>query len=156
MVQENLLCLNAQKSCVIPVAKDKFLASDIPTLFIGGNQLKLVDKAKNLGFVINSRLACDDHVNEVVSKIFFTLRCLRATSPYVPVATKKKLITSLIVPYITYFEIVYGKLDSHSLHKLNIAINSATRYVFGLKKYDHLSSMRNSILGCDLQNFLNA
>lgn len=39
---------------------------------------------------------------------------------------------------------------------INAAFNFAARYVQGVKKFDHLNTHRNSILGFDLRNFLKA
>lgn len=40
----NLISLNAQKSCVLPIYKDKISVFQIPTLLIGTDQLKVVEK----------------------------------------------------------------------------------------------------------------
>lgn len=41
------------------------------------------------------------------------------------------------------------------LKKLNRCFNAAIRYVFRLRKYDHLSAFRNRLIGCSLSAFFD-
>ena len=91
----------------------------------------------------------------VISKIYFVLRNLRLSSGFTPTEIRMKLAKQLIVPYVTYFANIYCKLDSSSLHKLNVALNLTTRYVYGLHRFEHVSSWSRKLLGCSLENFLN-
>ena len=151
----NRLTLNSLKSCVLPISKQKIDSSSIPPILLDSTQLKLVEKVRNLGYVVNTSLSCADHVNSLVSKIYFTLRNLRMTSEFTPTETKQHLVKQLIMPLINYSATVYSKLDSASLHKLQVAFNSATRYVYNIRKYDHLNSWKNKILGCSLESYLD-
>lgn len=88
----NDLRLNSEKSYVLPISK-KHNNSDVPQLFIAGSCLKFVSKVSNLGFIINSSLSCDDHVNSVVCKVYSILRNLRMTAAYTPVDVRKTCVT---------------------------------------------------------------
>lgn len=101
-------------------------------------------------------MSCIDHINSVVKNIYLTLRNLRLSADFTPLKTKKKLVQTLIMPIVTYSEVVYSKLDSGSMHKLNVAFNNVTRYVYGLKRYDHISNWKKDILGCDIEGYLKA
>ena len=111
-------------------------------------------KVSNLGFIINHKLSCEDHIKSVVGKIYFTLRNLRVSSNAVPVATKLLLVKQLIFPFIHYFENVYAKLDSHSMHILLVALNNAIRFIYGLRRYDHISQYKDVLFGCSLEIYL--
>lgn len=152
--QRNHLKLNPDKSCVLPIKHGGFDLESLPTVFLGNTSLKFVSKTKYLGFHINSYLDCKDHINSVVSKIYLTLRNLRITGSFIPTELKRKLVIQLIVPHITYAAEVYSKLDSLSLHKLQVSFNNATRYVFNLRKYSSISSYNKIILGINLQDYL--
>ena len=130
---DNKLTLNAKKSYVLPISKISMNNLLFPSIQIGHSSLQFVSKIKNLGFYINSSMTAVDHINSVVKRVYLTLRNLRLSAYYTPINTKKKLIRTLIIPIICYSEVVYSKLDAASMQKLNVAINNATRYVFGLR-----------------------
>jgi hypothetical protein len=52
---------------------------DIPplTLLIGSDDIKVVPKAHNLGFVLNERVTATDHFKEVCQKLYWILHSLR-------------------------------------------------------------------------------
>ncbi|XP_017465500.1 PREDICTED: RNA-directed DNA polymerase from mobile element jockey-like [Rhagoletis zephyria] len=152
----NSLCLNASKSYVLPVCNSVVYVDCIPKLWIGTSPLSFTDKIRNLGFILNSKLTCTDHINKVVSSVYAILCKLRVSATFTPLETRRKLVLQLIMPIITYSEVVYSKLDSISCHKLNVAFNNATRYVYGIGRYEHISACRTNILGCSLENYLAA
>lgn len=151
--QRNLLCLNAAKSYVMPICKSVIDPTNIPPLWIGTAALMTTEKIKNLGFIVNNKLSCCDHVNKVVSNVYVTLRRLGMSASFTPQETRRKLAMQLILPHFTYSEIVYSKLDSKSVSKLNVAFNNVTRYVYGIGRYAHISPWRDKILGCSIINF---
>jgi len=152
--KNNCLALNPQKSCILPISKFDIPVSSISPVFVGDAQLNVVNKATNLGFVINSSLSCKDHINSVISKIYFTLRNLRRTAHFTPLRTKQLLVKQLILPTITYAEIVYSSLDSRSLQKLKVAFNFAARYIYNLKRFESVSNYVTSILGCTIETYI--
>lgn len=150
----NSLSLNPDKSCILPVKQGNLEVKHLPNVFLGPTPLKFVNKTKYLGFYINSSLSCVDHINNVISKIYHTLRNLRMTSPFTPTELKRKLVLQLIIPFISYAAEVYSQLDSHSLHKLQVSFNNVTRYVYGLNRFSSISAWRKMILGIDLVDYL--
>lgn len=127
----NGLCLNSEKSFVLPVCKRNIDCYVLPALYIGDKSLKFVSKVTNLGFVINTNLTCVDHINSVVGKVYYTLRNLRMSATFTPVCIRRKLAIQLILPIICYSELIYSKLDSQSAHKIDVVFNHVTRYVLG-------------------------
>jgi len=144
----NQLLLNPCKSCVLIISKNDHDCDSLPSLFIGEHVLSVVNSVKSLGFHINSKLNCVDHVNAIVKKTYIVLRNLRNSSDFTPEAIKIKLVKQLIIPYLSYMSCVYCKLDSSSLHKLEVLFNHVSRYVFG----NSVGSKK--LLGCSVQNFL--
>lgn len=98
-------------------------------------------------------MTCTDHVNSVVGKVYGILRNLRQSAVFTPMVTRRRLSVQLIVPIMTYSELVYNKLDSLSAHKFDVLFNNVTRYVYGLKKFDHISEWKTSLLGCEIHDF---
>ena len=146
-VSNNLL-LNPRKSCVVLISKYELDCDTVPSLFIGGHTLSVEKSAKSLGYHINSKLNCVDHVNEIVRKVYIILRNLRNSAEFTPEPIRIRLAKQLIIPYLSYMSCVYCKLDSLSLHKLEVLFNHVSRYVFG-----HCVGSKK-LLGCSVQNFL--
>uniref|UniRef100_W8B6W6 Putative RNA-directed DNA polymerase from transposon X-element n=3 Tax=Ceratitis capitata TaxID=7213 RepID=W8B6W6_CERCA len=151
------LILNKNKCFVLPISARKLTNLDfLPPIFIDNYPLKLVSKIKNLGYIINSNLTCTDHVNSIVSKVYLILRNLRQSAIYTPTATRRRLAIQIILPVIMYSEVVYSKHDSFSARKIDVMFNNVTRYVFGLSKYEHISSWKDQILGCTIADYHKA
>lgn len=120
-----------------------------------GKTIPYVDEVNNLGFFLNSTLSCESHINHVVKKIYCGLRQLYISSAFVPVAIKLNLVRALFMPIINYGSVVFSNPDSSSFRKLELAFNSAIRYVYGLRKFDHISRFSCSITGCSLREHIN-
>ena len=150
----NGLSLNPLKCSVLPISRNPINFGDIPPVFVGSTQLKLQDKTKSLGFTLNSSLTAASHISQVTKSMYFVLRTLRRSAEFTPQETRRKLVLQLMVPLISYFAEVFCTLDAHSLNKLQMAVNCATRYVFGLRRFDRLGHHRNKILGCTVKCFL--
>lgn len=151
---QNSLLLNPSKTKAIPFYKSQTTVSEFPHIILGNSQVEMTSKIKNLGIMFNSRLSWDDHINSVVSKIYGSLRGLSVSRAFLPVEVKLKLVKALIVPIITYGCELFADADATSLRKLKLALNSSARYVFNLRRYDHVSSYTSRILGCSLPCFL--
>ena len=154
--KKNNLQLNTGKCFVMPICKRSLDLINVPPIMIGDSNIQFADKIVNLGYYMNSSFSCVNHINAVVGKVYYTLRNLKLSQHYVPQETKLRLVKQLILPFVTYCSRVYCKPDSASLHKLQVALNFAARYVYDLQRYDDVSSYCKKILGCSLQNFLNA
>lgn len=111
--------------------------------------------------IFNSTLTWEDHFNHLSTKIYLGLRSLRALSYCTPQYTRLKLAQSLLLPHITYCDILFSHLAypnnnrfNSQFKKINTVFNNITRYVFTLKKFDHISPYNSSILNMTLTQFL--
>lgn len=136
------------------VSRRPYEVSSFPPVTLGGDIINYEDKVVNLGIVMNSRLDWDDHLAKATQTIYFGLRCLWNAARLFPVKTKMDLVKSLLVPHIIYFDVIVGELNSRNFGVLKRAFNSIVRFVFGLRKYDHISHVSNQILGVGLREYL--
>jgi len=150
---ENGFLLNVKKSFSIPISRNNLDFKDLPELFIGDTPISLVNKARNLGVVVNSKLTCVDHVNKTVGKIYAALRGLRVSAQYTPLEVRSRLAKQLLMPIFMYANVVYCKLDSASSHKIQVAFNSVLRYVYDLKTFEHVSESAVTFLNCTFENY---
>lgn len=152
----NGLTLNPRKTQAILFSKRGCNTGQFPSLYLGNFKIPYMESLTSLGYKLTSNLSCNDHVNFVVGRIYGALRKLWQSSDFTPLETKLHLVKSLLIPIISYFEVVYPRMDSCSEHKLLVAFNSMTRYIYGLRRFDHISAYQTKILGCTLLQYFNA
>ena len=150
----NKLQLNASKSCAIIIYVRDIPYHNLPQPRLGGEVISYSDRVKNLGVVFNKTLTWDAHVDYLTVCVYGILRRFWLLAYATPINIRRKLVVSLILPYFLYCDVVLSSMSSEVLGRLNVLFNSCTRYVFGLRRYDHLSEFRTNILGCDFNTFL--
>lgn len=151
---KNGLKLNLTKTQFIMFSL-RNISISVPRLYFGGEEVVLLNKVKDLGFVLNSGLGWTDHVSCIASKIYSGLRGLWWLSGLISRNTKLKLVKSLLIPHFTYGSVVFGDLTSTSKRILEMAFNACTRFVFGLSRYESTQIYRDKILGCSLFQYLD-
>ena len=114
-----------------------------------------MNEVKNLVFVVNSQLNCINHVNSTVQKMYFVLRKLWHIASFLHPELKLKLVKIFITPFIIYGSNVYESPDSSCMKKLQLSTNNCARFVYNMRKYDHISQYSLNILGTSLESFLN-
>lgn len=149
----NELKLNYSKSQVLHINSYN-LNITYPAVYIGDDVVPFVDKARNLGFIMNSKFTWDSHVSHICSNIYAGLRRLSKFKKSTPTKTKKALAHSLLITHLTYADIVMGSLSYEHRRTLNVAFNSITRYVYSLSRYDHITPFSKNLLGCSFDNYL--
>lgn len=107
----NGLVLNSQK-CLFMVLGTKNqieLVQNInPTILVNNVAISRVPMTRNLGLYLDEKLTFENHVNMKIGKCFVSLQQLYRLRPYLNVATRLKLVESLIISIIDYCDIVYG------------------------------------------------
>lgn len=151
---DNGLKINSNKSKCIVISRRLFDVSKIPPISIGADIINYEKKVTNLGIVMNSNLQWDDHLALTTQKIYYGLRCLWNAAKLFPIKTKTELIKSLLMPHIIYCDVIIGELNSRDNTTLGRAFNSMVRFVYGLRKYDHISHVYKNILGVGLHEYL--
>lgn len=152
----NGLLLNPSKSQVIPISKNNFNLRLLHDINLNNNKIKAVESVTSLGYTINRNLSGYNHTNVVIGRIYGCLRKLWISAYFTPQETRRKLVLTLVLPLITYAEVVYSSLDSLSQRKLQVAFNDAVRYIYGIRRYDHISVFARGLIGCTLQEYINA
>ena len=150
----NSLKINAQKSHCIIISKSAINVSTLPSISLNGDVIDYVSKVNNLGYVINERLDWSGQINRCSQSIFFGLRCLWNSAAVLPTGTKLKLVQTLLGHHIHSADVIVGQLDSANFMQLNKAFNAMTRFVFNLRRFDHVSHVSSEIFGFTLEKLL--
>ena len=78
--------------------------------------------------------------------MYLIIRKLWATSASIPQNVKLKLVKTFLIPILSYGGLIYSDIDSASREKLQLCLNNAARFVFGKRKYDHISTYASQIV----------
>ncbi|CAG9135534.1 unnamed protein product [Plutella xylostella] len=109
-----------------------------PLVFDGCN-IPFSSTVKDLGVTIDENLSWVPQVNSVSRRIFASLHSLLPLKNFLPFQTKRSLAMSLLLPILDYADVCYLDLTEALLNKLERLQNTCIRFIFGLRKYDHVS-----------------
>lgn len=153
--KNNRLNLNSSKTQAIALSHFPYNLDNVSPIMLNGSVVKYEKIVKTLGFTLNQNLTCIDHVNASVSRMYSVLRQLWKTAYFIPKDVKLKLVKMLLVPIISYHELIYGCLDKESLGKYQLLFNNAARYIYLKRKFDHISEFSTNILDCSISIFFD-
>ncbi len=114
----------------------------LPQVSFNNNLIPYMDHVKNVGIHIDKTLSWTMQLQEVSRKMFVSAGSLRRLRNFLPITTKIALAQSLLLPILDYADISYLDLSEDQLNKLERLQNFAIRFIFGLRKYDHVSEYR--------------
>ncbi|KAL1447319.1 hypothetical protein WDU94_005634, partial [Cyamophila willieti] len=100
---------------------------------------------KNLGLLFDEDLQWNSHVVNVGKKVYRKFHSLKRLKRFLPRKTKRLLCTSLLFPVIEYAGVVLSNMNGILLNKLQMLQNMCVRYIFDLKKFDHVSAHRRTL-----------
>ncbi|KAJ2946731.1 hypothetical protein O0L34_g12790 [Tuta absoluta] len=147
--QKHGLSVNPNKSQVIVIGGSKQVHRvnyDVaPFLTFNGVALPYSKVVKNLGVFFDTTLSWTYHVSQVSRRIFASLGSLKRWKNLLPVRTKVELAQSLLVPILDYADVCYLDLNEDLLDKLQRLQNICIRFIYGLRKFDHVSEYRNRL-----------
>lgn len=148
------LRLNPKKSKVLPIYKKPIDVTVVSKAQLAQCPIEWVVSARNLGIVFNRTLSWDTHINTTIGKVYGGLRTLWATQRFLPITTKLMLAKTLLLPVLLYGCEIFFTTDYNSRRKLNVIYNNIARYIFNLKRRDHVSRFSKQISGCTFDNLL--
>ena len=152
--KNNYLHINASKSQCVLISYLNLDISALPPVTLDGNIIEYVTKVNNLGYIINNKLKWNDLVNKSCKSIFYGLRCLWNCANVLSSEVRSRIVQSLLGHHIFLSDVVIGNLDSMNKANLQKAFNAMTRFVFGLRRFDHISHLNDKIFGFTLDKLL--
>lgn len=138
--------VNAKKTQAIVIGSPYFISrmseSVVKNLSFDGTIIPFSATVRNLGIIMDQTLSWSAQVADVSRKVFASLHSLRRLQNFLPLSTKITLAQSLLLPLLDYGDISYLDLAEGLLDRLDRLQNVCIRYIFGLRKYDHVSHYR--------------
>jgi Reverse transcriptase (RNA-dependent DNA polymerase) len=151
--RKNGLLLNPRKSQAMLII-NRNSPRNLPQILLGSEPVEWGSSVKDLGIYVDSRLNFSRHVSDICSKVYTTLHRLRLLKYLTPRHIRLKLCKSLILPFFYYGAEFCTNLREQDARRLEIAFNSCIRYVFNIRRFDHISGYRDSLLGLPFKSFL--
>lgn len=143
------LLVNPVKTQVIILGTKHMLSkldmASISPITVNKTPISFSQHVTNLGLHITCDLAWDTHVAEISKKIYSSMHMLKRLQWFIPLKTKLMLVNSLLLPIIDYADVCYPDINEDVLNRLDRLLNVLIRFVFGLRKYDHISKYREQL-----------
>jgi hypothetical protein len=123
---------------------------------IGDKKLEFCKSIKNLGVIFDENLTFQEHDKCKLQKVYGVLNRIRHTKQFIPNYIKRDMAAALIDPIMNYGDIVTYGWGAHStqnqLHRDLVADNDKIRYIYGLKRNDHVTEYRERLNGLTPEN----
>lgn len=143
------LAINPKKSQVIIIGGAKQIAKidwqNIPQVIVDGVCIPYSKTVKNLGIHLDETLSWNHQVKAISKKVFRAWSSLKRLRNLLPIPTKVIIAESLILSILDYADACYVDLTNEQLDKLERLQNLCIRFIFGLRKYDHVSEYRTRL-----------
>jgi hypothetical protein len=147
------LMLNTAKSKVMIIGSKnqtkKIDFKQISNICIGNNNLEFCTTIKNLGVIFDQNMTFEAHNNAKLQKIYGSLNKIRHTKQFIPNYIKRDIATAVIDPLFNYGDVITYGWNVHGTisdeNRLLIADNDKIRYIFNLKRHDHISEYREKL-----------
>ena len=140
---KNFLKLNTDKSKYIVIGSKqnmKRLAErSIPPLKMDGEVIERKDNLKNLGVIFDENMLWTKHINSLVSKAYGRLKQAYKFKKFLSFDTRFNLCETYVLSLFNYCDALFLSLTASLSAKIQRVQNSCMRYIFGLRKYDHIS-----------------
>ena len=134
------LRLNPAKTQVMWLGSQQLLSRlDIVDVSILSSDIRVQEKARDLGVVIDSRLSLSDHVASVCRSGYYQLRQLRPVVRCSSEDATKTLVQAFIASRLDYCNVLYYGIYDELIRRLQSVQNAAARLVTGTRRSDHIS-----------------
>ena len=137
----NKLSLNVSKTNYMIITNKKSKPGATFKIMIANQSIERVMVSKFLGILVDDKLTWKDHITQIATKISKSIGIMNRIKNILDNSTLKMLYTSLILPYLTYCNIVWGGARVTSLNKLFILQKRAVRIVCRAPYLAHTSPL---------------
>lgn len=117
----------------------------LPPVYYENELIAYAKKAKNLGVIIDCNLSWNEHINGVSKKLCFSFHSFKRLQKFLPFKTRLTLAQALLLSLLDYADISYLDANEELLNKLERLQNLCIRFIYGLRKYDHVSAYRTKL-----------
>ena len=152
----NNLSLNFSKCKYMIIGSKNNLAlideMNLPVIGMAGTPFKRVREAYDLGVLLDENLKWDSHINEIIAKAYGKLRTAYLAKNFLNKESKIAVVEYYVLSQLNYCNILMQNISQGLVDKLQKLQNSCTRFIFGLRKYDHISNHFKQLNVLNIEN----
>ena len=111
------------------------------SITIGDAVIPVVEKAKSLGFILDSSLTLKDHISKLTSSAFFHLKNIKQIRKYLNNDATETLVHAFISSKLDYCNSLFLGLPDVQMNRLQSVQNAAARVVTRSPKYCHITPL---------------
>jgi hypothetical protein len=132
----NYLKLNDLKTEFLPIVPSSARALvEGLVLNVSGAGIAAVDKVRDLGAYLDSRMDMSANTTAIIRSCYFHLRHISQINKFLPIETRKRVINALVTSRLDYCNsLLYGTVDRNFV-RLQKVQNTAARIIVGVPKY---------------------
>ena len=94
---------------------------------------------RDLGFIIDNNLTCNEQIQTVIKNANFSLRNIAFIKKYLDDDSVKKLVHNYIITRLDYCNSLYYELPVYQLKKLQLVFNRAARLIVGISPRERIT-----------------
>jgi hypothetical protein len=118
---------------------------NIPPTVINNQIIQYSTAVKNLGVIFDEKFSWQQHIDCIKRKFLYSMHNLKIYQKFLPLQIKTLLVQSLLLPLLDYADVVFLDLNQDLENCLERLQNIGIRYIFNLKKFDHITDFRNKL-----------
>ena len=141
--ENNCLNLNTSKSNYIIIGSahnlKKHNSMDIDPISINNKIIERKSCVKNLGVIFDETLSWNTNVNKLIAKAYFKLKQVSRFKNFLSKKSKITICETYVLSHFNHCDSVYINMAEFLKNKIQKVQNTCLRFIFCLKKYDHVS-----------------
>ena len=139
----NKLSLNIKKTHYILFSLSSVIKNTQIDVKINENSIEKVSSTKFLGIYIDDKQNWVPHIDHVCKKLRKSIGILKKVKPLLTQKTLISLYYSLIYPYLTYCQLIWGKASCTHLKRITVLQKRAIRVICGVNFLAHTEPLFN-------------
>jgi hypothetical protein len=142
----NFLSMNENKTEFLIVGTETMLKRcSVNEISVGGQNISLADSICLLGVIIDKSLKMDQFISRTCRSAYAHLRTLGRLRGCLSTSALTLLIHAFVISRLDYCIILLSGVPASTTHRLQRVLNSAMRVIYGLKRNDHLSAIKDEL-----------
>ena len=134
----NKLKLNVDKTCcMLFKPKNKIIVEDDVNIYINSCKIPLVKSTKFLGIIIDNKLSWKEHIGSLCTKVRQGIDAINRLNDILPLSILFHLYQTMILPHLTYCNIIWGNCAMTHLSRLITLQKYAIRIITNSKPRVH-------------------
>ena len=124
----------------------------LPNIMIQGRRLERKREVYNLGVLVDENLTWETHVNKTIGQAYGKLKNAYHSKNLLDRKGKIVVVEYYILSQLNYCNIIMQNLKQSTKMKIQKLQNACTRFIFGLRKFDHISEHFRQLNVLNMEN----